>query len=98
MGDRAYINAYDMDDDVAWFIPELHHAKNGKTYCINGTHPKYLSMMNDHLINTIRYIENNADFGIAITRLGETFYGKEAKDKMNYQLYTKEAKKRKLKW
>lgn len=94
-----------IDPDLA----ELHKCKNGSVVCINGEHPHYPKMGNGHLLNTIKWIERKADEGLTIRYGGgscaedmwydeDTIYDDRAKREMNYTIYVKEAKKRKLKW
>lgn len=85
----------------------LHTCESGKIVCINSTHPMYDVMTNDHLINTIRYLERKAKAGISIGQDPVPvdvdlysppimIYGEEALKKMKYGVYIEEAKKRKL--
>ena len=89
---------------------ELHSCADGTIVCINGEHPQYNKMTDTHLINTLGWIERKAKEGLTVMHGGggwdvdslwydeDTYYGDEAKYHLNYNIYTKEAKKRKLQW
>ena len=101
----------DIDEDWNHQIDtsnlQLHKASDGKTYCINGTHPKYPCMMNDHLINTIKMIKRLSEEGLVVENSfipvdfdmaspPTSIYGDEVLNYLKYNRYIKEAKKRKI--
>ena len=105
-----YIGGVDgewADNTDRWWTPELHKCADGTIKCINGTHPKYDCMMNDHLLNTIKWIEKKAENGIIIENSfmppdldmlspPTSIYGDEVLRLYKYNRYIKEAKKRKI--
>ena len=72
----------------------------------HGNETKLKDLGLSHLKNIIRYVERKSKEGLVVMYGGggvdidslwydeETFYGKEAKEKLNYKKYTKELKRR----
>lgn len=92
--------------------PIIHKCKDGKLVCLNYNNPynKDIPKMTDsHLLNTLKYIKRRIKEGV-VEKLGGGYSSepdslwydehilteKEAKKKLNYKVYKKEAKSRGL--
>lgn len=101
---RSHQNEYDAKEKIK---PLLHRCRDGRIVDIRGVSKDHPKMEDDHLLNTINYINRKAKEGI-IKRIGggwdfdsfwyeeEIIKGKEAKRMMKYKKYKKEAIKRGL--
>jgi hypothetical protein len=114
MGDMAdYYRVQQMGDEFLENFPPkvlkplLHKCKDGKIVDIRGVSKDYPKMDDNHLINTIKYIQKRAKEGIRIREDGgsdaDSFWyeedfliGKKALKHLHYKKYVKEAIRRNL--
>jgi hypothetical protein len=98
----------DGQEEITSIKPKLHKCKDGSILDIRGISKEYPKMTNEHLLNTIKYIETKALNGIKIVFGGsgnnaedmwydeEILTGKKALKHLKYKHYINEALKRNI--